>query len=411
MKTGLHCNTTRDTEGIYRYYRESGANVIKVMTFDRPFLERMKAAGVTVIGRVYDGNQDFGDDAKQANAEVLKKAREMRGLVDLWEGFNEFAPFEGEIGRYAEIEIARMQLLGAHGFRCIIGNFSCGQPQRPWDPTNRGSWDKFRPAIEEAVAGGHALGLHEYSGPYMQYMVQTPDGLNQWDHAANRFKGASANGIWDPKLQGHLTLRYRSVYDRVFRQAWGMTRVPDLYITEGGVDNVNPRPGGQGAGYKAFANTEWARLPGIGDYAEQRRWYMWQVSHDTYVKGVVDFGYGTEDPTWGDFDMSTDTAMLDRVIAREADLPIGHFGAPAPTPTPQPAPSPAPVPTAGPFAAIEVGKGEGRDSVARRAYSLPPRPVATVKDAVRRIEGANPGKDWGPGARLRVPGLKVVKGD
>jgi hypothetical protein len=106
---------------------------------------------------------------------------------------------------------------------------------------------------------------------------------------------------------------------------WGLAALP-LYITEGGIDDVWPRPGPQGKGYKDFADTEFARIPGIGDYAQQRRWYLWQVSHDAQVHGVVDFGFETEDPTWRGFDMATDPAMLNRVIALEADLPIGHFG-------------------------------------------------------------------------------------
>jgi hypothetical protein len=125
-----------------------------------------------------------------------------------------------------------------------------------------------------------------------------------------------------PTVEGWLTMRYRKAY-RYFLP-WGLGDLP-LYVTEGGIDDVTPRPGGQGKGYKDFKDTEWARIPGIGDYAQQRRWYMWQVSHDKYVQGVVDFGFLTEDPTWGSFDMSTDPEMLNRVILLESDLPLGHI--------------------------------------------------------------------------------------
>jgi hypothetical protein len=55
---------------------------------------------------------------------------------------------------------------------------------------------------------------------------------------------------------------------------------------------------------------------------------MWQISHDPYMRGVVDFGFETADPTWQSFDLSTDAEMLNRVILLESDLPLGHISGP-----------------------------------------------------------------------------------
>lgn len=334
MRTGLHCNGVHDPALIIDYYRRSGAKVAKFMTYDGALFNTLKGMGVTLIGRVFTDNQQLGGAAaREHTSEVLARAREYP-QVDYWEGFNEFATDADELGRYAEHEIARMKAFDdAHlGARCLILNASCGKPALPDDPNEheRTAWPNFRPALEYALPRGHALGLHEYSGPFMQWLC----GGNQWDWGASQ-PARIDDPCADQRVEGWLTLRYRKLW-RMCMVPWGLAALP-LFITEGGIDNVWPRPGGQGNGYQDFADTEWARIPGIGDYAQQRRWYMWQVSHDAQVRGVVDFGFETEDPQWKKFDMATDPAMRSRVIALEADLPIGHHGDVA-IPPPPPAP-------------------------------------------------------------------------
>lgn len=334
MRTGLHANQTRDHAKILDYYRRSGSKVFKTLTFDTPLLDALASMGVTIIGRVYEERQRLGgDDAKRFLDRVLDSARR-HPRVSYWEGHNEAWHKPGEIERYAEREIERMKALEAIGKRAVIGNFAVGTPD-----IEDGSWALFRPALEHAASHGHALGLHEYAGPYMQYMVETPDGRNQWDHAGNRWTGFSdaAETYYQVGLTGWLTLRYRKVYRR-FLVPWGLGALP-LFITEGGIDNTSPRPGGQGAGWKDFEGSEFAKHTAVGDYAEQRRWYMWQVSHDAFVKGVVDFGWDGTATGWASFDLAADPAMVNRIIAAEADLPVGHHAAePAPAPSPAPAP-------------------------------------------------------------------------
>jgi hypothetical protein len=323
MRTGLHCNTVANPAKVLDYYRRSGARVAKFLEFDAALFDQLKAMGVTLIGRVYFDKQPLGGTAATAaiNA-IVARAREYP-QVDFWEGYNEEHAEVAEIGRFADWELARMRAFDDAGLaaRCLLGCFSCGTPALPDDPdpTKRAAWSNFRPALTYALAHGHALALHEYSGPYMQWMC----GENQWDFAANHAARID-DPCASPTVEGWLTMRYRKVW-RQCLVPWGLDALP-LFITEGGIDDVTPRPGGQGKGYKDFANTEWAHMPGIGDYADQRRWYQWQVSHDRFVHGVVDFGYLTADPAWSAFDLSTDTATEERLISAESSLPVGHYG-------------------------------------------------------------------------------------
>jgi hypothetical protein len=318
MRTGLHCNTIRDPAKIVDYYRRSMSRTAKFLEFDTALFNELKSLDVTLIGRVYTDNQQLGGSvATRFINEVIARAREYP-QVDYWEGYNEEFQDGDELTRYADFEIRRMQEMEAAGIgaKAIIGCFSTGRPEVVTDE----AWQRFRPALEYALPRGHALGLHEYSGPYMQWLC----GENQWDFNTNQ-PARVDDPCLSPTVEGWLTLRYRKSY-AYFRQ-WGLGDLP-MFITEGGIDDVWPRPGPQGKGYKDFADTPWARIPGIGDYAQQRRWYMWQVSHDLPVRGVVDFGFESEDPTWRSFDMSTDPETLNRVILLESDLPLGHITGP-----------------------------------------------------------------------------------
>lgn len=395
MRLGPHVNTPHRANVAADYIRAVKPNACKVLDsgMDGRVIDAARETGAAIIGRVYWDSQKLGAEYGRFTGRVVAFAHQFPHVAYL-EGANEDFQGGDELSRYAVHEIERMKALEAIGRKAIIGNFSCGQPQY-------GEWSRFRPALEYAAAHGHVLGLHEYSGPVMQWMA----GNNQIVGGAHRLDDAGER----QGLTGHLTLRYRHVLK--LAREWGIGNL-QIAITESGIDDVNPRPGPQGKGWRSYVGTQYADMAPFGDYSRQLAWYGRRLSEDANVVAWVDFGF-SQAGDWQTFDLSEDGAMRDRVIAEMQRMP--RTGSSIPAPTPQPAPSPAPVPppapTAGPFAAIEVAKGEGRDSVARRAYSLPTRPVATVKDAVRRIEGANPGKDWGPGARLRVPGLKVVKGD
>lgn len=326
MRTGLHINSWRNPAQTIDYYRRSGARVAKALEFDRGGLAALKAAGVTIIGRVYREHQSLSEaEARHFNATVVDHARAYPE-VDYWEGWNEAFQGRQELARYAEVEIERMRALEAVGKRAVIGNFSQGQPGLT-------DWHLFRPALEHAMRRGHALGLHEYAGPYMMYEVETPDGRNRTHKGA--FTGTSMQSYRIPGLEGWKTLRYRKAYG-VFR-GWGLGELP-LFITESGIDDTPPAPGPPGRGWRDRQGFGGGQF--VGDYADQRAWYSWQLSHDRYVRGVVDFAWQTSDPRWSSFDLSADQGMVDRLIAAESDLPVWHFSAAARPPAKVPEPEP-----------------------------------------------------------------------
>jgi hypothetical protein len=386
----------RDRAKLLDYYRRSGALVVKAMEFDSSTLDELVALGVTIEGRVYWDDQSLaGTEMGRFIERVVRHARDYP-QVTWWEGPNEDFQEGDDLARYAQAEIGRMRALEDVGRKAIIGNFSTGRPELA-------DWPLFRPALEYAHAHGHALGLHEYSGPYMQWLA----GENQWDWQTGQPRRID-DPCTDPTVEGWLTLRYRKAY-RMFAE-WGIGDLP-LFITEGGIDDVQPRPGPQGKGYKDFKHTVWAEVPGIENYAHQRHWYMWQASHDRYVQGVVDFGWDTADPAWQSFDLSTDPAMLNEILFLEADLPVGHIGEVTPPEPPQP-----PVSTTALQPMIVVATGWTLADVARHAYpgqtsdaqALANARAIAAANGLDAESGLNPAQAWRLPRYLIVPGYKVV---
>lgn len=435
MRMGPHVNTPHRANVAADFVRETQPDAVKVLDsgMDGRVIAAAREVGAQIIGRVYWDRQQLGAEYGRFIGRVVAFAHQ-HPEIGLLEGANE--DFQGgqDLARYAEHEIERMKALEAIGRRAVIGNFSCGQPQYS-------EWPRFRPALEYAAAHGHVLGLHEYSGPVMQWMAgdnqvvrsgfafgavldefQAADDLLAWHRANYRRRRplmaralfgftSSAPALDDyrlndacerPGVRGHLTLRYRYVLD--LARQWGIPQL-QVAITESGIDDVQPRPGPQGKGWRSYLGTPYAALAPFGDYAQQLGWYGRRLTEDANVVAWVDFGF-SQAGDWQTFDLSEDDVMRGRVAAEMHRLPRGHAAASPPTPAPVP-----PVAVAqGPFAAIEVRKGQGKLAVARAAYGLPKTaPAAQVKAAVARIEEANPGLAWATGARLRVPGYRLVK--
>ncbi len=83
-------------------------------------------------------------------------------------------------------------------------------------------------------------------------------------------------------------------------------------ITESWLDDVQPRPGGQGKGWR-----DWMGVGGpLGDPIGGAGWGAWQVSQDAYMLGICDFGFATRDPAWNSFDFKQDPAALSRHMRR-----------------------------------------------------------------------------------------------
>lgn len=366
-RLGLHVHQNHKKSDIISWYHQLQPSMILFLSVDDVFVRDIKAVspGTKAFGRIVvnSSEQQTGGDAAKAFLTKLKNKALEHPTIDYWIGYNESFSVPGEIGRYAKFEIDRMKMLESIGRKAAIGGFSQGELEITDDGDE---WAEFRPALEHALRNGHVLHLHEYAGSYIGYGVNTPDGKNQWDHPNNRFTGYSTDpNIWkDPRLTGWHTLRYRMVYD-LFR-SWdkieitledgtkkrkGFDELP-LYISEFGNDDTVPRPGPPGAGYKNFKGTEWARIPGVGDFPEQCHLYMWHASHNPYLKGVVLYGWDGTSLGWGSFDCSNDPPTRDKIIATQGDLPVGHFGAP----TPQP---PIPPPEVKMLQGIDVSRWQG----------------------------------------------------
>jgi hypothetical protein len=100
-----------------------------------------------------------------------------------------------------------------------------------------------------------------------------------------------------------------------------------MIFTECGIDDTNPRPGGANRkGWRDYRDSEWSRIPGQGDFASQLYLYGWHLSHDSYVLGWCDFGWGSEDPQWWSFSLDKTPDMLARVVQTQTTLPIGAEG-------------------------------------------------------------------------------------
>ena len=405
-RLGLHLISNRAGPQAIDYIRQVQPNVCKFLGGDRDLIGQALAVSPKTIwiGRVVWNPQTFGSYG-DFQKRTLAVAREHRGLVTAWEGYNEVAWRGEDLRTFARAEAGLAKRLNDEGFTACIGGFSTGFLETDED------FDYFRQALEYLHENPSKawLHFHEYAAPYVQYFVRTPDGRNQWDHAAGSWTGFSDDPqvYYDPALDGWLTLRYRMLRWKLESEGLGNVR---FVITESGIDGgVVPRPGPQGGGWRDFDGAEWKRI--VGDYAEQMRWYLWQISHDPYVVGAVDFGFGTIDGKWDSFDLAQDPAMLARMIAKMRELPVGLIteAEATPMPTPTPLPAPVTVPTDGPEPRVLVRQGDGWYALVRRCgKTADAANVAALKAANPTVTALEPGQ-WLPepvaqgGAQVRTP--------
>lgn len=259
-----------------------------------------KARGVETIGRNF-----FGDGQHLSGGDLRSNINEVRNLamrcpnIGYWELHNEAWDQPGDMARYSDASLEFMAVMESLGRKAVIGCFAQGTPEVTGDNPSL-EWSEYLPAVKHAIAHGHILGLHEYSGPFMDFEV------------------------------GWHCLRYRKALAILASLGADVARLK-VAITESGIDDVWGRPGPLGKGYKPFNGTEWSRPPASqhGDYAGQLLWYGNELSRDRQIVGWVDFGWADESGDWGDFDLSTDPAMLQRVTILQRQLPGASSGGPA----------------------------------------------------------------------------------
>jgi len=330
MRIGLHVNNLPDETAAIRYIETVQPPLCKFLVggFNRNVLDACKANGVKTVLRMHTDDQVLlrqvlGNVPRKAKPAI--SARAAMPFIDtatalaaehgftFVEGYNEVYQTGAELARYAEFDIALMQKADERGVKAMIGSFSTGNPPDSWAP--------YLPALRYAGQHGHVVGLHEYSAPVLQYGT----GSNQWNGGAYTLTDPVSN----PDALGWWTLRYRRA--RAEWRTLGVNPLPDVAITESGIDDVQPRPHNTpGRGWRTTLGTEWENKPPFGTWAEQARWYAWQLSQDSYIIGAVGFGWGALDPAWMNFRDDADEGRLKVFMAAQLTLPRGSVNPPPP---------------------------------------------------------------------------------
>lgn len=374
IRLGLHRMSSSADQRLKAYVAAVRPNVIKILdpgTDAEGLAAFCRSHGTDVIGRVYFDPQELGAEGGRQIEKVLKAARSCPS-IRFWELHNEAWQSGDQLSRYADLSIDfmnRIEALGS-GQKAVIGCFSTGQPEV-------GEWVRFAPALERAARSGHVLGIHCYGAPLMWY------GVNDYQFNNGNARLGPAP-VPNRANLGWWNLRYRRAMQELDR-----LRVPrpQILVTESGIDDIHPRPEPHDGkkGFRDYLDVDWTRK--FGDYAAQLSWYCREVSLDPEVIGVVDFGWAAQDKQWASFDLSLEPAMLDRVQGAMVSL----LDVPTEVPDVIVAPQPVAKPPLEPEEqvvrpAIEVRRGEGWTSVARRALAAEP----SLKD-VDALRAANPG--------------------
>lgn len=393
LRYGLHVNENYATDRAIDYCARVKPAVMKWLDPAPDIIRRCKEVSPTTehIGRVVFSPQNNSDDYRVFINRTLDRARDLRGLVKWHEGWNEHIPNDASPSRikeFAGLEVEFAKAMNAIGVGALIGGFSTGT-------LDAGKIDAFGDAFRYMQGVGPdrcALHAHYYGGGYMALNVKTPDGKNQWPDGGSFTGWTTDPSLYDdPTLRGWLFLRHRDLRPLLLARGWDKVT---LYITESGVDAVHKNPGGR-RGWRDYRGTEWERLPGMGDFANQMRWAAVQLGHDDWVRGAVDFGFAGARSGWADFDLNEDHEMLERFIVAQQSIPL-VTSAPVPTPIPpRPSPSPTPLPTLRPRVTAAVGvfavpaPGEGAAAFAGRAAGWPEAPFGKRAEWAREIAGAN----------------------
>lgn len=334
MRLGLHVHSSRDAHMTIEYARRVQPPFMKFIDDDAGLMAAVKevSPNTKIVYRHVWDDQNFARYGDFVN-HMLGKVGPLRGVADYFEGWNEFTSRDRrEQEKFSRLEVEYARKMLDVGMGAAIGGFSTGfLDERDW------YFDAARPILEmcHRHGGDNPTVLwhsHEYSGPYMGYGTVTPDLLNQWDHPGDRFAGHSTDpnqffgfGPSGEELWGWWTLRYKKLWEKLEEE--GLTGVR-MFLSETGIDDVNPRPGGPGKGWRDWKGTNWESIPGQGDIADQFYWYLWHISMSPYVVGVVDFGFADISGDWTSFDFSREPGMFDKLMRRQTELPIGAQTAP-----------------------------------------------------------------------------------
>jgi hypothetical protein len=359
------------------------------------------------IARDWKADDDF---LRYAGSDTPKRVAE-RWLEDMrpsllqapyayWESFNEMSNWDA-IERYGEFEAERQRLLAREGLRACIGNFATGTPpikQSADDTEREDAWPGFYPALEVAHELGNLLGLHEYSGLWMDLWY----GPNQ----SAALRSGNRVPFPDNRLEGWLFARYRKVWRRHIKpNNWTNIRIA---LTEFGLDGAGTVDTIVLAGYLVGAwkscGRAWQELDGRSDteqyYVDQLKWCDRQMQKDKYVVGCTIFTWGTLSSFWRDWDIEGQVAdKLIEYIAQTHDDPgddggdgDGDDGS---VPTPPPMPGEKMYVTTTASDGLVVRSGPGTNYV-RVASALIGDPLQVLGDHVEAHDKIGEPDQWIP---------------
>ena len=293
---GVHVNAT--VGGLPEIMREWKPPLVVNLDHSDAWHDVKAASPQTIfVGRVLQALEpDFNDPsldpilaARNHCETILPWAERMGQTYEFWQGVNEPVIHSGEaMQRYADFDAERLRVMGSHGFRCVVGSFSVGNPELAY-------WQQFLPALEAARQYGGALALHEYAWP-------TLDHESQW-----------------------YLLRHRKVYGGEPEHGWEglpehLQTLP-LLITECGLDGLIEQ-GSQPRGWRVLYGHD------PDQYLQQLLWYDAELQEDPYVIAAAIYCCSVADWTWKTYDIWPELA---RTLAQEA-TPIYRPWPPYPPP-------------------------------------------------------------------------------
>lgn len=293
-KLSLHISDWLNPDLTYEFIERTRPHLIKVFgdagLDDAKIREAKTRSPASVfVGRMYFPEQGIERDEKSPvdtvfNYDALADARnafnqmraiieKMRGLVTIWEGYNEI-PIDTEhpltererqkARNYNAFTVEMARLMHEAGLQYAAYSFSTG------NPVHVELWN----LLEDGLRASDYLALHEYIAP---------------NEAFNEFDFGMCN-------------RYRQFYTRLPQDA----RKPIL-ITECGVDYL---------GQQGFKNKI-----SVPKYLSMMGQYDAELMKDAYVVGATIYCYGINAPQWKTYDIGGDFAKALREYIQNTPTP------------------------------------------------------------------------------------------
>mgnify|MGYP000052918984 CR=1 FL=1 len=275
-KLSLHISDWLDPDIAYDFIGDTRPPVVKVfgnvaLNDTKIAVAKQRSPTTTFVGRMYFEHQEIERDelaprdsvfnynavadARNAFNQMREIVDKLRGLVDVWEGYNEIPIDTPEPLTEREFQKARnynaftvemARLMHDAGMKYAAYSFSTG------NPVHVELWD----LLVDGLRASDYLALHEYIAP---------------NQAFTEFNTTMCN-------------KYREAYARIPADA----RKPIL-ITECGVDYNGER------GFKdRVPLPEYLRM--LGDYDRE-------LMRDSYVVGATIFCYGIDNKRWQTYDI------------------------------------------------------------------------------------------------------------